>query len=324
MSDLGNAAISDSGDGAMLASVVEKWPVDPRQAGDAIRQYRTMTFFAIALEGVTGLIILALAMITLLRAWETLGFLTIHAAAGYLLLLAAALILLKISRQFRIRRCLRSITGNLSEHGTSTCPRCGTVPFAAASCCRLAPEGWSRLDLHGFWHEIAAKRGDPPAGWTRILRDAGMTRLRPRAGIKRTKNAWKRARGPLGTSLRYPRAKPVQQSIRWILGWWQMAWPLVFVPLAVWTAAPLITRGAPIGTAELILPGIFGLTAIWGVYTAIRQRQSMTPVGGTTLPRCTRCGYRLHPPFLDRCPECGKNLGERDSVSLLPQSPAND
>ena len=64
MSDLGNAAISDSGDGAMLASIVENWPVDLRQAGDAIRQYRTMTFFAIALEGVTGLIILALAIIT--------------------------------------------------------------------------------------------------------------------------------------------------------------------------------------------------------------------------------------------------------------------
>ena len=122
MSDLGNAAISDSGNGAMLASIVEKWPVDPRQAGDAIRQYRTMTFFAIALEGVTGLIILALAIITLLRAWETLGFPTIHPAVGYLLLLATALILLEIIRQFRIRGRLRSITG-VGTVGNQSVPR---------------------------------------------------------------------------------------------------------------------------------------------------------------------------------------------------------
>ena len=59
MSDLGNAAISDSGDDAMLASVVEKCPVDPRKAGDAVLQYRTMPLFAIALEGVAGLILLS-------------------------------------------------------------------------------------------------------------------------------------------------------------------------------------------------------------------------------------------------------------------------
>jgi predicted RNA-binding Zn-ribbon protein involved in translation (DUF1610 family) len=324
MSDLGNAAISDSGDDAMLASVVEKWPVDPRKAGDAVLQYRTMPLFAIALEGVAGLILLTLAIITILGAWNSLGLREAHPAFGYILLVAAAIIPFELGRQFRVRRRMRSVTLTLSEHGTSTCPQCGTVPFEAASCCRLAPEGWSRLDLHGFWHEIGAKRRDPPVGGTRTMRDLGITTRRSRSETKRTKEAWQRARGPLGTSLRHPRAKPVQQSIRLILGWWKALWPLLFVPIAVVAVVPLVTRGGPTGAAELILPGIFGIIAIWGVRESIKRLRSIPPAGGRTLPRCTGCGYRLHPPFLDRCPECGKNLDERDAVSLLPQSSAND
>ncbi|MDE0888643.1 MAG: hypothetical protein OSA40_04200 [Phycisphaerales bacterium] len=319
MRDAGNAAISDSGNDAMLAGVVEKWPVDPRKAGDAVLQYRTMPLFTIALKGVAGLILLTLAIITIFGAWNSLGLPEAHPAFGYILLVVAAIIPFELGRQFRVRRRMRWVTLALSEHGTSTCPQCGTVPFEAASCCRLAPEGWSRLDLYGFWHEIGAKRRDPPVGGTRTLRDLGITTRRSRSEAERTKEAWQRGRGRLGTSLKQPLAKPGQQSIRLILGWWKALWPLLFVPIAVVAVVPLVTRGGPIGAGSLVFPGLIGIAAIWGIRESIKRLRSIPRAGGRTLPRCAGCGYRLHPPFPDRCPECGENLDEPEAVSLLPQ-----
>ncbi len=323
MSEPGDTAASDPGDEAMLDKVIEKWPVDSRKAGDALHLYRTVTFLTIALEGVVGLVLLSLAIITLLPVWESLDVPDLHPVVGFILLFAATVISFEIGRKLRIRRRLRLITHNLSEHGTSTCPRCGTAPFQAASCCRLAPEGWSRLDLHGFWHEIAVGRSDPPTGWSQTMRDVGITPAWSRPESQ-TRNAWQRGRGPLGTSLRHPSAKPVQQSIRWTLGWWRMLWPLLFVPVAVVAAVPLLGRGGPIDGRRLVIVGLFGIAAIWGGRASIKRLRTMSPIGATTLPRCAGCGYRLHPPFSDRCPECGDALGAWDAISLLPRYSHHD
>ncbi|MDG2021155.1 MAG: hypothetical protein P8J59_04315, partial [Phycisphaerales bacterium] len=274
-------------------------------------------------EGVVGLVLLSLAIITLLPVWESLDVPDLHPVVGFILLFAATVISFEIGRQLRIRRRLRLITRNLSKHGTATCPRCGTVPFAAGACCRLAPEGWSRLDLQGFWHEIAVGRSEPPTRWFQTLRDAGITPAwsRPDTQIR---NAWQRGRGPLGTSLRHPSAKPLQKSIRWTLGWWRMLWPLLFVPAAVVAAVPLLGRGGPIDGRRLVIVGLFGIAAIWGGRASIKRLRTMSPIGATTLPRCAGCGYRLHPPFSDRCPECGDALGAWDAISLLPRYSHHD
>jgi hypothetical protein len=323
MIEPGHIAAKDPGDDAMLDKVIEKWPVDSRKAGDALHLHQTMTLLTIALEGVVGLVLLSLASIMLLPVWESLEIPDLHPAFGFILLFAATVISFKIGRQLRTRRRLRLITRNLSEHGTATCPRCGTVPFDAASCCRLAPEGWSRLDLHGFWHEIAVGRSDPPTGWFQTLRNAGITPAWSRPDTQ-TRDAWQRGRGPLGTSLQYPRAKPVQKSIRWTHRWWQLFWPLLFVPFAVWAAIPLVTRGGPIDQGRLVIVALFGIAAIWGIRASIKRLRSMSPIGATTLPRCAGCGYRLHPPFPDRCPECGDAVGDWDAISLLPRHSHHD
>ncbi|RPG14967.1 MAG: hypothetical protein CBB69_010400 [Phycisphaera sp. TMED9] len=323
MIERGDTAAKDPGDDAMLDGVIEKWPVDSRKAGDALHLYRTVTLLTIALEGVVGLALLCLATIMLLPVWESLEVPDLHPAVGFILLFAAMVISFEIGRQLRIRRRLRLITRNLSADGTTTCPRCGTVPFAAASCCRLAPEGWSRLDLQGFWHEIAVGRSDPPTGWFQTLRDAGITPAWSRPDTQ-TRNAWQRGRGPLGTSLQYPRARPVPKSIRWTLRWWQLLGPLLFVPITVLVAIPLVTQGGPIDGRSLVIVALFGTAAIWGVRASIKRLRTMSPIGGTTLPRCAGCGYRLHPPFPDRCPECGDALGASDAITLLPGHSRHD
>ena len=101
--------------------------------------------------------------------------------AGLLAIVAIVMGLQVHFRRIRIQEVKRQFTAGAFA---ATCPGCGRDPFEGDGCCRRFPAQWSPLDLHAFWHELAAGQTHAAGG---------------------RKQAWNRCRGRAGTSMEYPR-----------------------------------------------------------------------------------------------------------------------
>lgn len=200
----------------------------------------------------------------------------------------------------------------------STCPGCGGDPFAGVRCCRRFPEGWSPLDLHGFWHEFAAAgsgRGRP--GDAKILFDT-RTRDSTKARTDVQAEAWWRCRGPLGTSASHPRSGfGLQSGLRLLLRHRASA-RLLATLAALIIVGWMLANGTfnQVGSTVVVI-----LVLTWMLFSYVRSWHRKAPIRVATRPRCGRCRHLLHPPFPERCTECGEELAAWDSITFNPDEP---
>lgn len=298
----------------LLDAVAARWRVDPKLALDALRTKTEAVRQASILTAGGFLVGSVVAIVMGVRSGAGM---TSPITIGALVISIFAIL---IGIQGHRRRVpLDRIAGRLFEgRFESTCPFCGGDPFTKERCCHRFPEGWSSLDLYGFWHEFAAPyapRGRP--GAAKILRGLFATD-RTTAQINSETEAWWRCRGPMATSASHPKSDfGLQRGIR-----------LLFRHRA--SAKLLATLAALIFFVWMLLNGTFnqsGATIIvilvltWMLFSYVRSWRRKAPIGDFTRPRCRRCRHLLHPPFPDRCTECGEDLTASDSITFNPDEP---
>ena len=279
-------------DRVLLESVSERWPVDAIRALKALRA-KTNPEYLGNLFAAMLICILAVLLMFVVDSAAT------GKTARFLLILAGSLALVAIimGLQVHLRRIRISEVKRRFNAGAfaATCPGCGRDPFEGDGCCRRFPARWSPLDLHAFWHELAAAQ----------TRGAG-----PR------KRAWNRCRGRAGTSTEYPRLG-ISSLMRRMLRHRS-------------TAAFIAILCAMIFVGWMLIQGIFnqvGSTIVvlgvllYMLYQASRGLRRKAAIDTPTRPRCGGCRYQLHPPFPDRCPECGGDLVPWDSITFDPDEP---
>ena len=182
-------------------------------------------------------------------------------------------------------------SGLHGQQSTETCPRCGKDPFTGEECCRRFPAKWSPVDLHGFWSEIAIATGH--------------------ADAKARKEAWRRPRGVAASSPGLP-----AEGLGRLLARHRDLIRFAAVGLAVgYMLWVLYLFGDAFSILLLIL--MFGSIA----WNANRIFYRTTAIGEPTRPRCAACRYQLHPPFPDRCQECGETLASWKSITFSPDQP---
>ena len=312
-------------DPAITDAVIDRWPIGPRSASEALRRRYSMSLPGILLLAIVAPICLAMAIYPLVLPSSVQEASEIAPTISYILILIAVVISFEVTRQsLRRRRAIR-VGRRLLEVGTAICPGCGSDPFDPGGCCRRAPVGWSPLDLYGFWHEATVQRAKPVA---RLVRRAGNLGLpfglfsdsrRDRHGDADFLTAWRRPRGPYGTSLRLPRANPAAKAMRSIGRWWPVLSPLWFVLLAIVLLPPVLSLSAGgLSTMGWIFLGIVVIGGVWGLVAFLRRVRDRSESGRLTAPRCNACRYRLHPPFPDACPECGVQILTAQDVTLIP------
>ena len=277
----------------LLEAVSIRWPVNSDLATDALKarslEDRWGNLF-------TAVVILVAAIVTIFVSdgivQGTAGVVFIVVAVT----LAIAAIVLGIRGYLR-RISIKDVRRRFEEGSfADTCPGCGQDPFEPNGCCRRFPQGWSRLDLHGFWHELAVARE---------------TR-----GKEQEKLTWNRCRGPAGTSGEYPRLG-LGSLMRHIL---RQKSTIAFVAVVVvfTVVGWMIVQGNVNRFIQtMILVGVLGYMLL---ATGLGLRRK-PPIGTPTRPRCAKCHYQLHPPFPERCPECGKDLVPWDSITFDPDEP---
>ena len=221
-------------------------------------------------------------------AWVALAVLVIFEILGIRELVLA-----------RGRRALgERLASNAATHGHMRwCPACGGDPFGDAPCCRRYPKGWTRMDLHAFWHEMAS------------------------IGVSRV-DAADRPRGPYSTSPGTPsgggrfRAAQLRRQVRRLLV--VMACVLAIIGLHEVTdggGLPMILE-----LAIIVMPILWAAKALEGfLRTLFRGYPASTP----SAPRCGKCGQELRTPYPERCTECGTTLKAWNSVTFGPEALGN-
>ena len=277
-------------DQMVLESVSERWPVDADKAFKALRS-------RVVPEHITNIF----ASMLILVLSVVLMFVVLEAPAGYpgLVLLGfcgmLAIAAMIMSVQYHRRRINLKRVGQRFQAGAfaTTCPGCGHDPFEAErDCCRRFPARWSTLDLHAFWHELAAGRDD---------------------GSEARKQAWNRCRGKAGTSAEHPRLGA--SSLMRKMFRHESAARFILLLSAVVFVGWMILQGIfNQVTSSLILLGFL----MYGLFKSVLGLRRKPPIGTRTRPRCRRCGYQLHPPFPECCTECGEDLGKWDSITFDP------
>ena len=303
-----------------LDAVADRWPIDARSASVALRRHVAMTLPGLVLLAIASPVCLAVGMITLEQPWAAWDVNEVAPTVAYLLILAAVVIPFEFARQIHRRRRVIRIGRRMLEKGMSICPRRGSDPFDPGTCCRSAPVGWSPLDLHGFWHEGTVQRVKLDV---RLIRRAGNLGLPSGSRHDRLRDvdfatAWRRPRGPHGTSLARPRANLAAKAGRSIGRWWTMLSPLGFVLLAIITLPPALTIGGGLSTMSWIFIGIILVGGLGGLIIFLRRVGDQSESGLRTVPRCNACRYRLHPPFPDQCPECGAGIRTAQDLTFVP------
>ena len=282
----------DSEDAVLLEAVSERWPVNARLALKALRarvipEYLANLFFAMLI-----CILAILLMFVVDNAASGTPAMVLLTLTG-LLAIGAIILGLQVHRgRISIPRITRGFDAGAFA---ATCPRCGRDPFEGDGCCRRFPAQWSPLDLHAFWHELAAGQTHAAGG---------------------RKQAWNRCRGRAGTSMEYPRLG-VSSWMRHILRHRS-------------TAAFIAILCAMIFVGWMLVQGIFNQVAstivvlvvlLYMLVKAGLRLRRKAPVDTPTRPRCAKCRYQLHPPIPERCPECGVDLAPWDSMTFDPDEP---
>jgi hypothetical protein len=196
----------------------------------------------------------------------------------------------------RRRRALgERLATNAATHGHMRwCPAFGGDPFGDAPCCRRCPKGWTRMDLHTFWHEMAS------------------------IGVSRV-DAMDRPRGPYSTSPGTPsgggrfRAAQLRRQIRRLL-------VLVACVLGILGLHEVTDGGGLpmiLELAIIVMPILWAAKALEGLLrTLFRGYPASTP----SAARRGKCWQELRTPYPERCTECGTNLKAWDSVTFGPEA----
>ena len=312
--------VAGGSDAAIGKAVTELWPIDRRTAGSALRRHAAMTIPGLMLLAIASPVCLAVGMVTLEQPWAAWDVNEVAPTVAYLLILVALVIPFEFARQIHRRRRVIRIGRRMLETGMSICPRCGSDPFDPGTCCRNAPTGWSPLDLYGFWHEGTVQRVKLDV---RLIRRAGNLGLPSVSRGDRLRDvdfatAWRRPRGPYGTSLARPRTNLAAKAGRSIGRWWTMLSPLGFVLLAIMVLPPALTIRGGLSTMSWIFIGIILIGGLGGLIIFLRRVCDRSESGLRTVPRCNACRYRLHPPFPDHCPECGAGIRTASDLTFIP------
>lgn len=276
----------------LFEAVSERWPVDAIQALKALRAKTNSEYvgnlFAAML--ICTLAVLLMFVVDSAATGKTAMFLLI--LAGSLAIVAIVMGLQVHFRRIRIQKVKRQFTAGAFA---ATCPGCGRDPFEGDGCCRRFPAQWSPLDLHAFWHELAAAQTH---------------------GADPRKLAWNRCRGRAGTSTEYPRLG-LSSWMRHILRHRSTA-AFIAILCAMIFVGWMLIQGIfnQVGSTIVVL----GVLLYILVKAGLRLRRS-APVDTPTRPRCAQCRYQLHPPFPQRCPECGEDLMPWNSITFDPDQP---
>ena len=135
-------------------------------------------------------------------------------------------------------------------------------------------------------------------------------------GKEQEKLTWNRCRGPAGTSGEYPRLG-LGSLMRHILRQ-KSTIAFVAVVLVFIVVGWMIVQGNVNRFIQtMILVGVLGYMLL---ATGLGLRRK-PPIGTPTRPRCAACHYQLHPPFPERCPECGEDLVPWNSITFDPDEP---
>ncbi|MCP4834648.1 MAG: hypothetical protein GY895_07755 [Phycisphaera sp.] len=282
----------DSEGTVLFEAVSERWPVNAIRALKALRaktnpEYLGNLFAAML---ICTLAVLIMFVVDIAATGKTAMFLLI--LAGSLAIVAIVMGLQVHFRRIRISEVKQRFSAGAFA---ATCPGCGRDPFEGDGCCRRFPAQWSPLDLHAFWHELAA----------------GQTR-----GNGPRKLAWNRCRGRAGTSMEYPRLG-VSSLMRHILRHRSTA-AFIAILCAMIFVGWMLIQGIfnQVGSTVVVL----GVLLYMLVKAGLRLRRN-APVDTPTRPRCAKCHYLLHPPFSERCPECGEDLMPWNSITFDPDQP---
>lgn len=280
----------DSEDMVLLEAISERWPVDAKKALKALRS-RVVPEHVANIFGAMLIFVLSFLLMFVVRG-STTGF-PMLVLSGFSGMLAFAAVMMAL--RYHHRRIDLKEIGPRFHAGefATTCPGCGRHPFAdGEACCPRFPTRWSTLDLYAFWHELAAARDD---------------------GADARKQAWNRCRGPAGASAEYPRLG-AGSLMRSMFRHESTAKFIVLLSAVIFVGWMILQGIFNQLTSSLILLGVL----LYGLAKASLGLRRKPPIGIETQPGCRTCGYRLHPPFPERCTECGQELRAWNSITFDP------
>jgi hypothetical protein len=206
-----------------------------------------------------------------------------------------ATVIADLSRVLARRRSAARIADLAKEHGhMAWCPQCGGDPFDGTPCCRGFPRGWTWRELHACWPELACV---------------------PLGRGSESKLALARPRGPVQSSWRHPRGGwRMTTGRRWGLG---VRVVLTMVAVGIF-GSRLISVMIAGWNVMIVLMGLLTLTLIPPTIRLWRDWKRIPLDSLPSEPCCRSCGYQLHPPFSNRCTECGGSLDAWNAVSFIP------
>ncbi len=298
----------------LLDAVAARWPVDPKLA---LRALRTKTVEVRQGSILTAGVLLVGAVVTIVMGVRSGTGMTSPYTIGALVIAIVAILVGVHGHRRRVP--IDRVAGRLFEgRFESTCPGCGGDPFTEERCCARFPSGWSPLDLHGFWHEFAAPHKTPSRPSIAKILFGMLTTNRTKVQVDAETEAWWRCRGPMGTSACHPNSDfGLQRGIRLLLRHRASAKLLATLAALIFFVWMLVNGTFnQVGETAVVI-----LVLTWMLFSYARSWRYKAPIGDPTRPRCRRCRHLLHPPFPDRCTECGEDLTAWDSITFNPDEP---